>query len=431
MIKETYNYEVKALCRKKIKDFIYLIIPNQKNRSKLKVLTLLGHENFELEQIWDPLGILRENITNVEYNKKVLELTGNKGVNNIYGNLEEIIKTIKGTFNIINLDMQSPFTKAQRNILRNIAGRQLLGERGILATNYLGQREGGHNKEWFLATVKMLKDYEINSKDTELPEVVKFNGDERIEQRSDIISRCITVIMDEGVLHFHRHPLMEGLKDYDDFIKDYIKNILPEDWESRKSESFENLDMAIGELYLKRFFEGLIRRSNEQYIKKEEYFYKQFFKYQKIGAYFSVAQKRYRYVGDNGSPMLTDINYFKQLNFEEVAEVGKKLINNKPYFYIKDNRVGFNKSECKRVIADYRGGRLRCLKDGPEPREFLGSSYKPRLIQKKSRIKKDDAIYLLREGVPTEEILETYSGFSKMQLAAFKAHLTMGSYEPN
>ncbi|GAG57422.1 unnamed protein product [marine sediment metagenome] len=45
------------------------------------------------------------------------------------------------------------------------------------------------------------------------------------------------------------------------------------------------------------------------------------------------------------------------------------------------------------------------------------------------RPKKDDAIYLLNEGIPINEILDTYSGFTKGQLAAFKAHITMKTYE--
>lgn len=46
----------------------------------------------------------------------------------------------------------------------------------------------------------------------------------------------------------------------------------------------------------------------------------------------------------------------------------------------------------------------------------------------KDTITKQDAIDFLKLGCTPREIAECFDGFSKMQIAAFKAHLTMGTY---
>jgi len=48
--------------------------------------------------------------------------------------------------------------------------------------------------------------------------------------------------------------------------------------------------------------------------------------------------------------------------------------------------------------------------------------------KQKELISKEDAILLLKDGCSPKEISETFSGFSKGQLAAYKAHITMGTY---
>jgi hypothetical protein len=48
---------------------------------------------------------------------------------------------------------------------------------------------------------------------------------------------------------------------------------------------------------------------------------------------------------------------------------------------------------------------------------------------KRELITKQDAIDFLKLGCKPKEIAECFSGFTKMQLAAFQAHLTMGTYD--
>jgi len=46
----------------------------------------------------------------------------------------------------------------------------------------------------------------------------------------------------------------------------------------------------------------------------------------------------------------------------------------------------------------------------------------------KIKIDKNTAIMFLRQGKTPMQILKKHNGFTKMQLAAFLAHLTMGTY---
>jgi|GEM_PF-3975344 len=48
---------------------------------------------------------------------------------------------------------------------------------------------------------------------------------------------------------------------------------------------------------------------------------------------------------------------------------------------------------------------------------------------KKEIITKNDALDFLRLGCTPKEIAECFGGFTKMQIAAFKAHITMGTYD--
>ena len=48
------------------------------------------------------------------------------------------------------------------------------------------------------------------------------------------------------------------------------------------------------------------------------------------------------------------------------------------------------------------------------------------------KITKEDAIDFLASGIPPQEIYEAYpTSFTQGQLRAFKAHITMGTYEQN
>jgi len=65
-MKETYDFKTKARIREELRKTIAELYTQPKQRSELKVLTLMSHEDNELRQIWGPLGFNPANITVVE-----------------------------------------------------------------------------------------------------------------------------------------------------------------------------------------------------------------------------------------------------------------------------------------------------------------------------------------------------------------------------
>ena len=108
-MKETYSFKTKDAARNRLRGFVQSKYSSKK-RENLKVVTLLGHEDSELKQVWDPLGVRRENIVAVERDKDVVDLVDGKklGVNLVYspnGVLEYFLSNCE----IINIVNFKPF----------------------------------------------------------------------------------------------------------------------------------------------------------------------------------------------------------------------------------------------------------------------------------------------------------------------------------
>jgi len=411
-MKDSYDYEVKAKARAMLKSTIQTIYPKPAARRTLKVLTLLGHQNLELEQIWDPLGVPRQNITNIEYDQKAYETSPkDRGTKNVFGNLEDVIKTLPESFDIINLDMVSPFNVHQRDILRAISFRQLLGEKGILATWYLGQRENRLAKKWFLFN----KEKYVSQK----------TEGEGLVERGDLISRMINCIMLDGYLNFIPHWICNDEiigKKYEEFSREHLAKewgIDPsgEDFEQRY-EIAQPIHANRAQLFMGPVIKEFIESTPSLKLLSDnsKRIYQDILLYQKIGSYFSMMQKRFRYIGNKKSVMVGDISYYKQLPLDTIVEIQKFGSD----FKILDHRHSSLVKEQNRLFQQFIVSRRRCWENGQEIRVNLGSSYTPKsrepLVEKvnKEDLTKEEAIYLLREGVPIEEILETYSGLTKM-----------------
>ncbi len=397
-MKETYNYATKSKAREVLKDVVREAYPSPKQRKSLRVLTLLGHEDTELREIWDPLEVPRSNILSVESNPNVYALitSRNLGIQVVNSTLERFLEQNHQTFDVINYDSVSPFGLLQRDILRYMAGTQILGERGVLATWFLGRREGRYNLKWF---ERAFQKYQNDTSET--------TG--KVKDRSNLLSRMICSIFIDGITNSQPHTLALSPV----FIEEYKKYL------AEKGYSIEmQVHHAIGGDFVKDKILHILTASGKKHNPTiRDYLY-----YGGIGAYFSQSQRRLKYTGDRGTPMLVDINLFKQEDLD-IWSIG---INRKqPVLKISPN---LDKGEIKKKFDIFVDSRYRCFGESLTPRENLGSSYKPR--PKRDKISKEDAIVLIDAGVPTEEIFEAYpDSFTKMQLAAFKAHHTMGRYE--
>ena len=398
-MKETYGCPSKALARKELHDFIKESYPVTTQRANLRVLTLLGHEDHELRQIWDPLGFKRANITTLDKDpaviKKLLQMNLGINIHEVPTTIDSFLENEGGRYDIINIDETSQFGYPQREAIRSIAHRGLLGNMGILATWYLSRREAHYTKHWF-------------------DKISEEQGSKTgLKERSDLISRMICGIMMDGMTTYSPHPLARFVQE--EYDREYGE--LRAKVEQVGGESDKVLHCIISDKIIRPYLEKCVK---EQYPTMSEdscTWAADLLYYQDIGAYFSQAQKRFYYVSDNGSPMSLDLNLFSRPLPENVRWCD--------YGHLKIEVMKASKATLFKAADRFNEVRMRATGASLAQRHFLGSSF-----VKPEKLSRDDALMLLKSGVPSEEILEAFpKSYTKMQLAAFKAHLTMGTYE--
>ena len=165
--------------------------------------------------------------------------------------------------------------------------------------------------------------------------------------------------------------------------------------------------------------------------------------YTPLQSYFVADQRRLRYIGDKGSAMLVDINYVKHLDLSRTFRLSIDPQNldwkvSKYHPSLEKEAIG--------LISDFCNCRYRCFGNSLAPRENLGSAYGENKVLgspadhtlsglspqpgsgNKETLSKAQVLDLLSSGFTPAEIAQCYTGFTKMQLAAFKAHQTMGTY---
>ncbi|MEK6925034.1 MAG: hypothetical protein AABW71_02235 [Nanoarchaeota archaeon] len=423
-MKETYSFKTKDAARNRLRGFVQSKYSSKK-RENLKVVTLLGHEDSELKQVWDPLGVRRENIVAVERDKDVVDLVDGKklGVNLVYspnGVLEYFLSN-PGKFDVINLDYQGQFGLDERDALRAIAINQILGDSGVVATWFLGKREGGYTRNWF---------------QHEHQKLTFEDGSSWEDNRSDLISRMIAAIFMDGTTTGEPHPLLKisyfkqafdpnysRLSQGDDswnplLVHQVLKQTLV-DFVDKQRNPTKSLESIIRNVLSGSSDSSSSERISPQVVSALNLCANILF-YQNIGAYFAADQLRMSYIGDNGSPMLVDVNLFEHFDFSGMPKISLK--DGKPYL---DNINNISKSERPRLekrIDRFAKLKSRATGGSLAQRVFLGSSAKPVLTKQR-------AIEEFRGGATVDEVRAKYRGVNGKPLAAWKAHVTMGTYD--
>jgi len=148
------------------------------NPKEAKVLCIpgaekVGEEALEVKEVYDNLGVLRENITGIERDHVKAERLRNAGLGmkiEEATDLDVLLRTQK-KYDIISLDYTGQQTRNEILSLKAIAGRQLLEPDSILLINYSGKRESKRQQAQYLWRVlrerntpeevlKMMKSFE-------------------------------------------------------------------------------------------------------------------------------------------------------------------------------------------------------------------------------------------------------------------------------
>lgn len=250
VLKETYNYASKQKIRQELREFIEKNYSKQGQRKSLKILTLMGHEEHELTEIWDSLEIPRQNISVIERNPEIYELIKNKnlGIKLINNSLEDYVLKSNDKFNIINLDFQGYFNDEKDDAIRRIVYNQILEDRGILATWFFGKREKEDTKNLFIKSQNNFY-LSLQEQSKKYNKEIDFSSEDfgNLElNKSGIITNKILISFLIGKTNFKTHPLIDGLNLHEEY-HDYI----------RKKEDFDKwLQSLIG--FPKEFLDNRI-----------------------------------------------------------------------------------------------------------------------------------------------------------------------------
>lgn len=437
-MKNTYDFDSKARTRERLRKFI-MDNYRAKDLSRLKVFTLCGHQTVEFDQVWDPLGIRRENITTVERDPEAYDLIrANKlGINlpDAPTTLASFIESTGQTFDVMNLDMMGQFKRSDRDILRAISARQLLTDKSVLGTWYCGHREGGDVQDWF-------RHHSATYSDSKDPEMWTTN-------RSEMISRSVTSTLMDGNLTRAPHELLYKLGLEEEYVQT-VQNMALLDPQVRPLVDVINDGGLPWEpSYGSEFIKKVIERSLESKFDGDVTIRDVLF-YSATQSYLSNKQERLHYISDNGTPMFVDLNLFGRNEFE-----GTHTLENSPFgpqIVGGGNPVPKSKRALARLVRATNWNRGHDMVE----RMTFGSSSNPKfepyqnpIVETKQEIpfggeiieastfhnsvsgefiSKGDALDLLSAGYTPREIALEFNGFSKGQLAAFKAHQTMGTY---
>ena len=439
---KTYQDPVKKKSRVKQREFIAKQLLSFKKRKEVKVICfpgaeVEGEEAIEIKQIYDVLGIPRKNIIGLEADPKKADRLKKANLGIIIENNYDLnfLKNTNKQFDIISLDYTGYRDEKKWQALHEIAGKQLLYGNGILCTNYSARRESRENQAQMLTlqTDALIWNQE-NEKYNDLEEeMTQFQNNQKanlsklrnaLTYRTLSIMRMGTSALKEIEL-LKNHPTHEYVqRKLEEFSKEtknneYKKFLRAHRYDSGIDNRGESHPLSL--MYRQEHMNALkdIMKKENNLTDNLAGFFINYFIDLEMKAQFPRAVERYSYVSNKNATMELDLIAFTSAErlYKKINE--NVVYNPETYKLTVNKKLNENKfMNAAKEIYDQQG------KKTPE-RIYLGSSWKP--PKRKEKISKIDVIDLLKSGCSPIEICECYAGFSKMQIAAFKAHyVTMG-----
>jgi hypothetical protein len=453
----TYNDPAKQLSRIKLREFIERHF-SEKKRKDLRVLCLPGaeaegEEALEVKEVYDPLGIPRRNIVGLECNPEVADRLerAKLGIEVIPTFDWQFFQDTDRRFDVISLDYKSNFGDEQRYSIDLIAANKLLGERGVLATNYYGARENSKiSKDLTLFDKIRLNGFDPQSI-YDNPEVVfplLHSDDVKINQGR---SRGIQVGVGSQLIHGEcaldifkikifayipgfREKLEPAISQMD---KENKKYIIARNANERFSRTFEARSILFG-----AFCDSFLKQGMNQDL--VNYAWLWFTRPYQIDDHES-----YSYISNKSSPMFLDLWYVLDMNSRLRKDFFRCMKGPRgPKIYILEGYQGRKRKELwDRAITIGKTFFNEVEDKILIPRKFLGSASDlerladedPQIDEVRSEqtgyneqqllpiITKEQAIDLIRQGKSSDEILESYSGITRRELGSLKAWYAPGN----
>ena len=430
---KTYNDPAKQRSREKLREFIAKQLLTIKRPEDVKVVCFPGAEQegeeaLEIKHVYDPLGIPRQNILGLEYEHKHAERLrrANLGLEVRCQDAHDFFLETDRRFDVISLDYTGTPTMRSMHTLEAIASRQVLEKKGIVATAHLGRRENKRVQDLMAMSLSFFRTLEktLIERDTiDMPEIGKV--------ADNLLSENGLTTLREGTSNEMVSIFCGGTANYpigrtffsdNPSKKDFIKSL-----EGSRKIGFEEPEHIVIEKLYACFKQISYSKKMQRHLPKDlANTLLNILIASAQSSYIPRKAERYRYISNTGSPMHLDISAFAQIP-ETLRILTSRLVTYEPGRdpTIRLNPLCLSTNEFERLgrtlVKKYTEQYLLNL---PE-RIDLGSSYVP--PKRKERISRRDAVEMLRSGRSPAEIEENYRGFTKMGLAALKAHyITMG-----
>lgn len=387
---KSYDDPAKKLSREKELTFIQKKLAWQlKKPERIRVACLESAQLLEIKQVFEPLNILRSNITVIERSRKVANQirTQNSEINVANCADLEFFKTYKGEpFHIISLDYTGNKHQKIGTTLEYIAARQLLMPESILLINTYAAQEGEKQQTYLKHRANLNFDLNadlvnsfLNSDQSNLVfNLHVFQGmgkEQQLSDSRDSFTKEIIRILSLGVTARERvvgehldfilcHPLVNE-------IIEKMKPVLTE--YNIPRTALYSLEMAFHQDAMTKYIGMLLEIDHRLAFAIVEQLYAIFSK-----SYFTKDLERYKYISNSGSPMEMDIfNLYRDdktiknltpfISFQDMN--GKKLL-------IVNTRFGLRKflKIMSRYFDDFQKISGKYIRGEIPERIFLGSA---------------------------------------------------------
>lgn len=434
MIEKHYDSDwAKAKSRDLLKQMIDKTLLTFRKPSQLKVLCLPGIDAVEIFQVYDQLGIPRENIIGVEREKDIAREIERKklGIQVVNNTLEDYVNSQeKIDLDIVSLDYTGTFSGSQfmtaNKIFRKLARNHVVFHQANLVKRDraaydlfgLGYVLDDVHRPLSSRNVRLGDTFDQLTRGQKIiSEKVRLKED-IVDERSKAYTGCLFGTMapvDKDQSNFIKYVVGSHSKAFLDKLYRETKDKYGKpDLSLLGSEDLANIQDLINKFFPHLCIKhGLIERNLQFNLLKALAL---------VGMagrpFYSNQGEKYSYISESGSPMMGDIHF---CSFPERAmERAGDLVSYLGYptkFEVRDfNRIRKLTYEFSKEWA--KGDNMKVY---GQDRIFLGSSAKP-------VITKEKAIEEFSLGSTVEDVQRKYRGWSAKPLSQWKAHVTMGTY---
>jgi tetratricopeptide (TPR) repeat protein len=485
-MKASYRIGVKQLCRQRLRSFIAERFSDNKIRNA-RVLCFAGREALEVFEIYEDLGVALENVVCLEqYRKFYNELVRrNQGFDIRLQTLDEFIASPgQDRFDIVSLDFTGQLGTYENSIYR-LAKQGLLQDDVIVFTNFCGAREADATKGYYLAA-ELMHETPLNISDIvsvmrryrRSPEKAARALERKVASRPNanlnVLKKTLPDRRSDAIHELVRTALQGGSPgmvdilfrewDRDGSLSRHVESYWNEVGEAPEDDPalaamMKNLrtamrkkDDALPPFLAHDLSEGVtaqVRACVRKFAKQSKRFRINVPLITRIltiaieqclrRPYCVQATQSYKYISDRGTPMYADLYHLRRIHefdflsewihpaassLEELLEPVRRLSLDQFLTLVETlRRTG------ERVAELERAG------PGTPPRIILGreSELNPRKEPQKldrKAMKAQALLQLLQSPELTIEDIALKVGAKPMQVAAWKAHITMGTYSP-